>query len=123
MPKKVKLGDLDATARGFQLIEFRDVYGEKCSLQISSKARCDTTDSRFGWLWLGVTDSAPRIMKSDARRLGIPLEPGVEVSGWMDYPLPDEVLISSRMHIGEGEVKGLIEQLQHWLRTGNLKRV
>jgi len=109
--------------RGFQTIFFDDAYGKECSVQISSMAMCegDHDDLNVGWIWLGINDAEPQIMKSTAKSLGMKLPPG-EVSGWMPYPVPEDVLMSTRMHLNEHQVRALIERLQYWLATGNLKK-
>lgn len=109
------------TSRGFQRLHFTDSSGTECSVQISSRAMCEGEhdDLTVGWLWLGINDSNPLILKSDAKKLGLDLPPG-EVSGWMQYPVPSEVFMSSRMHLNEHQVAELILQLQHWLKTGEL---
>lgn len=112
------------TGRGFQYLEFDDASNRGCSLQQSSAIR-DYEDSwdRPGssCIWLGINDPNPQIMKSDAQKIGLPLPPG-EVSGWMPYPIPKEVSINTRMHLDRYQVKSLIEKLQLWLDTGNLKQ-
>jgi len=114
-------GEDDITERGFGLVKFRDEYGKQCSLQISSRAVCEnedgTVDDPLGWIWLGINDAKPQIMKTKARELGLPLPPG-EVSGWMPYPVPDDVLMTTRMHLNEAQVRGLIARLQAWLEHG-----
>ena len=116
------LGADDETCRGFGMVKFRDEYGKECSLQISSRAVCEnedgTVDDPLGWIWLGVDDAEPKIMKTKARELGLPLPPG-EVSGWMPYPVPEDVLMTTRMHLNESQVRGLIARLQTWLDTGD----
>ena len=117
-------GDDDKTCRGFEIVHFKDEYGAECSLQISSMAVCankdGTVDDPLGWIWLGIDDAEPCIMKSKARELGIPLPPG-EVSGWMPYPVPDDVEMRTRMHLSAQQVRGLIDRLQTWLDTGALR--
>lgn len=112
-----------ATERGFPYVEFRDEYGEKCSIQISSRAVFEnedgTVDDPLGWIWLGIDDAKPQIMKSKAKALGMELPPG-EVSGWMPYPIPEDVLLTTRMHLNETQVRGLIARLTLWLETGSL---
>ena len=112
-----------ATGRGFPYVEFSDEYGEKCSIQISSRAVFEnedgTVDDPLGWIWLGIDDAKPQIMKLKAKALGMELRPG-EVSGWMPYPIPDDVLLTTRMHLNEKQVRGLIARLTLWLETGNL---
>lgn len=54
-----KLGKLLQTSRGFDLIEFTDMYGESCSLQASSLARPA--------VWLGCNNNAkPHHVTGDA---------------------------------------------------------
>ena len=118
--KKVKLLGTDGhTGRGFELVRFEDEYGLKCSLQESSRAICEGDKGNLGWLWLGIDDASPEIMKSDALRRGMQLPPG-EVSGWMPYPIPKEVLLHTRMHLNEKQVRGLVARLQLWLDTGRI---
>ena len=117
------LGKFSTTHRGFEIVHFRDEYGVQCSLQISSACIVEnedgTVDDPLGWVWLGVDDADPKVMKSKARELGLQLPPG-EVSGWMPYPIPDDVLLTTRMHLNEEQVRGLVERLQTWLDTGQL---
>lgn len=112
-----------ATGRGFPIVEFRDEYDHACSIQESSRAVCEnddgTVDDPLGWLWLGIDDPQPQIMKRDVQRLGLELPPG-EVTGWMPYPLPEEVHVTTRMHLNETQVRGIIARLQGWLDTGSL---
>ena len=49
--------NVGATGRGFELIEFTDLYGAKCSLQQSSLATEDA-------LWFGPDNANPKIMAS-----------------------------------------------------------
>lgn len=121
---KPELGEYGKTERGFEMIQFNDEYGYKCSLQESSRAVCEnedgSVDSPNGYVWLGIDDADPRLMKRDAVRLNLPMPLG-EISGWMPYTgIPKEVLLSTRMHLGEKEVRGLIAHLTRWLETGRL---
>jgi len=117
-----QFGTDSTTNRGFPVVEFKDEYDTECSLQISSRAVIEdedgTVDDPLGWIWLGIDDAEPKILKTNARKLGIELPPG-EVSGWMPYPVPDEVLMNTRMHLNEQQVRGLIARLQTWLETGD----
>lgn len=126
-PQRLAASDLfgvdGATGRGFPLVTFSDEYGHSCSIQESSRAVCEnddgTVDDPLGWIWLGLDDANPQIMKSKALALGMQLPPG-EVSGWMPYPIPDDVSINTRMHLNEAQVRGLIARLTIWLETGTL---
>lgn len=114
---KRTLGKVGETCRGFELVEFTDLYDTKCSLQQSSIALCEQPGA--GAVWLGIDDAAPKILADDARKLGMQVE---QPLGWVDYPIPKEVLLTTRMHIDEKMVKALIADLQAWLKTGSFKR-
>ncbi len=77
------------TDRGFNLIEFMDLYNQKCTIQESSLA----TDTA---IWFGIDEVEAKILACDAKALGI--ETDAEV-GWITYPIPSKVLLSSRMHL------------------------
>jgi hypothetical protein len=102
--------DFSATHRGFKLGEFTDFYGKKCSIQKSSLATDDA-------IWLGVDNPEPQILHGDARRLGIPTN---ATSGWVDYPIPDEVKINTRMHLTRRQVWRLLPTLIKFVFTGNI---
>ena len=112
-----------ATGRGFEIVKFRDEYDKECSIQESSRAVCEnddgTVDDPLGWIWLGIDNAEPKIMKSDAFRMGIPVPPG-PITGWMPYEIPPEVSLTTRMHLNETQVRGLIDRLTLWLETGDL---
>lgn len=86
------------TERGFALLNFTDLYGKKCSLQESSLA---TTDA----IWFGVDDAEPKIMSS---------------IGWVDYEIPKDVLLHTRMHLSRDQVAELIPTLINFVKYGQL---
>jgi len=96
------------TERGFDMITFSDMYGHECYIQKSSLATAHA-------IWLGVSSPEPRIMAKDARRLGVDTE---ETVGWIDYPVPEEVLITTQMHIDQDQAKELIKVLEKFVETG-----
>lgn len=98
------------TNRGFGLIEFTDSYGEKCSIQESSSA----SDCA---IWLGINEANPIVMASQALEVGISTHAKV---GWIPYPIPSQVLLSTRMHLTRKQVKELLPILKHFLKTGGL---
>lgn len=103
------------TNRGFQTIEFKDRYANECSLQQSSLADCSSPGA--GAVWLGIDNPKPQIMAVDAKRLGIDTK-GKD-HGWVPYEgIPEEVQLSTRMHLDSEQVKWLIEHLQGWLANG-----
>lgn len=119
------LGENARTGRGFALVKFQDANGLKCSLQQSSAIRGGDEaweNPGSSLIWLGIDDCQPQVMKSTAKELGLELPPG-EVSGWMPYPIPEEVLLSTRMHLDREQVEGLIARLQQWLDTGAFEAV
>lgn len=115
--------ELRLTHRGFQLLEFRDAYGVKCSLQQSSAIGSPTAYEQkpgSSYIWLGIDSPQPRIMKSIAVANGIDVGPG-EVSGWMDYPIAPEIYLSGRMHLDKEKAAMLVKRLSRWIETGELE--
>jgi hypothetical protein len=101
--KKLKVGE---TNRGFQIVEFEDEYGEKCSLQKSSWMEKDA-------IWFGTVKPQPRILACKVNG-GIP-------DGWVDYKMPEGVEIHTRMHLTRDIVKQLLPLLQNFVKTGELQ--
>ena len=96
--------------RGFAYIEFIDRYGVKCSIQKSSLATDDA-------IWLGVDDASPKILASKAAEFGIKT---VKTTGWVSYPVPKDVLLTTRMHLTQEMVRDLLPALQRFADTGEL---
>lgn len=92
------------TNRGFKTIEFKDRYESICSLQKSSLATEDC-------IWLGVNDAQPQIMASKTVAGGC---------GWVPYPIPEDVFLTTKMHLTRNQVKKLLPHLQKFVETGDL---
>jgi hypothetical protein len=92
------------TTRGFNLTEWEDFYGAKCSLQESSLA--ETT-----CIWLGIDNPT-------VQRLASEVIPGG--TGWVAVDIPETAMISSRMHLTQGMVKALLPYLQRFAESGVL---
>lgn len=101
----------DKTQRGFANGKFEDLYGAKCSIQASSLASEPA-------IWLGVDDAQPVVMASHAAAVGVETE---ETRGWVSYPIPAEVLLTTRMHLSREQVAALLPTLQRFAATGELK--
>lgn len=100
----------EKTKRGFMIGTFADTYGHSCSLQVSSLA----TDN---CIWLGIADAEPKIMASDAQSLSIKTD---QTTGWIPYPIPEQVLLHTRMHLNREKALELIEALRVFVNTGSL---
>lgn len=98
------------TQRGFELIDFKDANGEECSLQKSSAAERDL-------IWLGVDEANPQIMASHAHKFGVET---TETCGWVPYPVPEEVSLTTRMHLSQEQVKALLPHLIKFAETGEI---
>lgn len=101
MNKNIKAKHIK-TDRGYDLINFEDAYGSKCSLQQSSivgdcVGSIDCPGSSA--LWLGV-DNIRKPSCSDKFDSGNPR--------------------GTRMHLSKEQVAWLIGKLSHWLANGNL---
>lgn len=86
------------TNRGFQVVEFTDLYGIECSIQQSSLADQSA-------IWLGPNNANPQLL--------------VRGEGWQPYDIPENVLLTTRAHLSKKMVKSLIKQLEYWVKTGD----
>jgi hypothetical protein len=107
---KKTLGKVTKTARGFKQVEFTDRYGVPCSLQASSLAEYSKPGTSA--VWLGTDDPQPKVMAREAASVGVQT---TETTGWVPYPIPDKVLLSTRMHLDRKQVAALVHHLQKWL--------
>lgn len=113
---KKPLGPVKKTSRGFEIIEFKDRYEQKCSLQASSLA--DYEQAGVSAVWFGPENAEPRILASRAHEFGIVT---TETCGWIPYPIPDGVMLSTRAHLDREQVSSLILHLQSWLDKGRFR--
>jgi len=106
------LGEMTRTNRGFRLYKFSDRDGYKCSLQKSSIAteHC---------VWLGIDDAEPKVLHSDAKKVGVDTD---KDCGWVDYPIPEEVLLNTRLHLTQQQARAVAKQLFYFAETGELPR-
>lgn len=101
------------TGRGFEYYEFKDINGYDCTIQKSSIATKNA-------IWLGLESASPMILHGDATRLGIEHS---ETSGWVDYPIPEEVSLHTRMHLTQEQAKELAKMLWYFAESGELPRM
>jgi hypothetical protein len=102
------------TQRGFATGQFIDQSGKECSIQKSSLATEDC-------IWLGLNDADPKIMSSDAVRMGLRKRTFDENdNGWVKYEIPKEVSLNTRMHLTRKQVKNLLPLLEKFVETGGL---
>lgn len=100
------------TKRGFSHISFLDSYGVKCSIQKSSNISVDS-------IWIGVDNAEPKLLASDARKFGIKTR---QEFGWVSYPIPEDVLLTTRMHLTREQVAELLPILQKFVETGGIDK-
>lgn len=94
----------------FPHARFKDQKNNDCTIMISTLA-----DDRC--IWLGIVEVNPKIRAIHAEKNGIITEQKV---GWVDFPIPDEVLLSSKMHLNMEQVKELLPLLQKFAETGEI---
>lgn len=97
------------------MLHFNDAYGTDCSIQESSS--CDPC------IWLGVHRADVKIMYKDSVALGLGLEklyPETNENGWCRFPVPDEALVESRMHLNREQARKLAATLLFFSETGFL---
>lgn len=46
--------------------------------------------------------------------------PVVRIFGWVPYPIPNDVLLNTRMYVNRAQVEDIVAHLMIWLRTGSL---
>ena len=92
------------TGRNFDLIEFNDLYNGSCSIQKSSLANKDA-------IWFGIDDPNPQILSSKVRDGG---------TGWEKYDIPEDILLTTRMHLSREQVKILLPILQKFVDEGEI---
>lgn len=108
------------TKRGFVKLLFSDYYNKMCSLQMSSISNDEC-------VWLGIEDAEPRILTTDAIRLGVikdedaPRNPSGDPCGWIKYPVPQEVSFTTRMHLTREQAKQLGLQLLKFAFCGTIE--
>lgn len=112
------IGKLQKTERNFETIPFEDADNAACVLQASSLAHY--TKPGISAVWLGLEYPYPRIEASVARILGLSVPK--EATGWVTYPIPDEVLLSTRLHLIREQVEWLIQRLTPWTEDIMTKR-
>jgi hypothetical protein len=98
------------TGRGFAIRHFNDRYDFPCSIQKSSLATEDA-------IWLGIDDPRPKVMAREAASVGVKTD---ETCGWVPYPIPANVQITSRMHLTRAQVRKLLPVLQCFVETGDI---
>jgi len=102
--------DRHTTFKQLAIIKFKDRKNTQCSIQQSSY------ESKPA-IWLGVDFANPQIMASDAKRLGIETD---KKTGWINYPLPPQVGLTTRMHLTQEQVKALLPTLIKFVEKGEI---
>jgi hypothetical protein len=92
------------------MVEFEDSYGQKCSLQASSLAINEQPGTSA--IWLGVNGVKAAVLWSDAEKVGVRTN---QKCGWVPYSIPEEVQVTTRMHLERDKVRALVNHLQAWL--------
>lgn len=98
------------TNRGFPIVRFEDRYGAECSIQASSLAAEEA-------IWFGIDDAKPQIMAVHAAAHGVET---AETTGWVPYPVPECVLLTTRMHLTRDQVTELMPVLQRFVTSGEV---
>ncbi len=116
-----KLGEPTTTARGFAIVRFKDQNLNDCKIQASSWiGPYEESDDRPGTsaVWIGPIKPKAVILAHDALTLGVVTE---KTTGWVDYPIPEAVVVQDTLHLDRAMVKGLIGHLQNWLDHGTFE--
>jgi hypothetical protein len=68
-------------------------------------------------IWFGIDNPEPEIMASQAADFGIKTK---ETTGWVPYPIPEEVSLKTRMHLTRDQVAELLPILKRFVDTGEV---
>ena len=68
-------------------------------------------------IWLGIDNAEPQILASHAKTYGINTE---QTLGWIDYPVPPDVNLVTRMHLNREQVAELLPKLKKFVDTGEI---
>ena len=93
--------EIKSTQRGFARAEFVDQYGEVCSIQKSSLATDDC-------IWLGINNPQLTVFEDESK------------GKYVNAKMPDNFMVSSRMHLTREQVADLLPLLQRFVQTGEL---
>ena len=102
--------DKEFNVRGFRGLNFKDYYGHSCSIQDSSLATEDA-------IWLGLDGASPKVLHGHAKSLGVDTD---ATCGWVDYPIPEQVFLNTRMHLNKEQASHLIKVLQRFVDNGTI---
>lgn len=84
-------------------IKFQDVAGEECVIEEGN------SNDKTPMLWLGIKNVQPRIE--------------IKGKGFVDYPLPEEVLVFGSMLLNQEQVKILLPYLQTFVEHGKIEKI
>ena len=107
------------TNRGFEVKHFKDAYGEDCSIQESS-----AVDPH---IWLGVHRPEVKVMWKDVPALVEAVQnikkdyPETNERGWCTVAIPNDALITSRMHLNVEQAKRLVKELLYFIKHKELE--
>jgi hypothetical protein len=106
------MSKVKTTNRGFEILNFRDHNGIKCSLQQSSAIDFQSGGSLdhpgSSLIWLGCDNADPKYFVPNGN------------PAWRPVEMPEEYVANTRMHLNREGVEMLITHLQNWLKTGAL---
>ena len=92
---------LGQTSRGVNIVKFRDMNDERCSLQESSEMGEPS-------IWLGVDRPNAQYLKDGK---------------WQNFPIPSDVFLTGRMHLTQEQVKELLIYLERFLYVGRIGEI
>ena len=93
---------MDKTQRGFSIENFKDLYGEECSIQKSSLATEDA-------IWFGIDNPDLTVFEDE------------NMGKYLITKMPKHFSVSSRMHLSRAQVEKLLPILQKFVETGELE--
>lgn len=93
--------DIKKNQRGFKNGKFIDLYGEECSIQISSLA----TDEA---IWIGIDKQYLVVFEDE------------NMGKYIETTLPKNWRVNTKMHLSREQVANLLYHLQKFVETGEI---
>jgi hypothetical protein len=110
-PPNSGLGKVAKSSRGLELVRFKDALGVPCVVQSVTLAY---SENGLG-IAIGAEKAKPKLQARDARALGIKT---VQKTGFVAFPVPDEVSFDTRAVLTRRQAELLVLHLNAWLYGG-----
>lgn len=86
--------------KGLNVIEFKDFYGEECTME-------ETSFTGDRTLWIGCNNANPKFFTVE--------------NGWKPVHMPEKYVANTKMHLSRKQVEKMLPHLIKFVETGHIK--